>query len=66
MATLETQYQNYLKETPTSTLTYDEWMDKKLWDIYVSDDFQIGPDGAFERTDDEDWDVTLMDGLEDE
>jgi len=41
-------------------------MDKKLWDIYVSDDFQIGPDGAFERTDDEDWDVTLMDGLEDE
>jgi hypothetical protein len=66
MATLETQYQNYLKENPTSTLTYDEWMDKKLWDIYVSDDFQIGPDGAFERTDDEDWDVTLMDGLEDE
>ena len=66
MATLETQYQNYLKENPTSTLTYDEWMDKKLWDIYVSDDFQIGPDGAFERTDDKDWDVTLMDGLEDE
>lgn len=66
MATLETQYQNYLKENPTSTVTYDEWMDKKLWDIYVSDDFQIGPDGAFERTDDEDWDVTLMDGLEDE
>ena len=66
MATLETQYQNFLKENPTSTLTYDEWMDKKLWDIYVSDDFQIGPDGAFERTDDEDWDVTLMDGLEDE
>jgi hypothetical protein len=26
---------------------------------YVSDDFQIGPDGAFE-----DWDVTLMDGIE--
>jgi hypothetical protein len=25
----------------------------------VSDDFQIGPDGAYE-----DWDVTLMDGLE--
>ena len=64
MATLETQYQNYLKENPTSTLTYDEWMDKKLWDIYVSDDFQIGPDGAFENL--SDWDVTLMDGLEDE
>jgi hypothetical protein len=26
---------------------------------YVSDDFQIGPDGAFE-----DWDVTLMDGID--
>ena len=38
---------------------------------YVSDDFQIGPDGAFEWDEDEmkeflEWDVTLMDGLEDE
>ena len=34
---------------------------------YVSDDFQIGPNGAFEYTDDiEDWDNTLMDGLDDE
>jgi hypothetical protein len=68
MASLETQYQNYLKENPTSPLTYDEWMDKKLWEIYVSDDFQIGPDGAFEYTDEDlsDWDVTMMDGLEDE
>ncbi len=38
---------------------------------YVSDDFQIGPDGAYEYTEDEmkeflEWDVTLMDGLEDE
>lgn len=64
MATLETQYQNFLKENPTPTLTYDEWLDKKLWQIYVSDDFQIGPDGAFEDL--SDWDVTLMDGLEDE
>ncbi len=64
MATLETQYQNYLKENPTPTLTYNEWLDKKLWQIYVSDDFQIGPDGAFEDL--SDWDVTLMDGLEDE
>jgi hypothetical protein len=29
---------------------------------YVSDDFQIGPDGAFEDV--SDWDVTLMDGIE--
>ena len=43
---------------------------------YVSDDFTIGPDGAFEMTEEieeelqkdnvSDWDVTLMDGLEDE
>ena len=35
---------------------------------YISDDFQIGPDGAYEHTeeDERDWDVTLMDGLEDE
>ena len=67
MVTLETQYKNYIRENPTSTLTYDEWLDKKLWEIYVSDDFQIGPDGAFEYGDDiSDWDVTLMDGLEDE
>ena len=30
MATLETQYQNYLKENPTSKLTYDEWMEQ-IW-----------------------------------
>jgi hypothetical protein len=37
---------------------------------YVSDDFMIGPNGAFEYTDDmediRDWDNTLMDGLEEE
>jgi hypothetical protein len=38
----------------------------------ISDDFTIGPDGAFEMTEElpddniSDWDVTLMDGLEDE
>jgi hypothetical protein len=38
---------------------------------YVSDDFQIGPDGAYEYTEGEmkeflEWDVTLNDGLENE
>jgi hypothetical protein len=75
MATLQTQYKNYLKENPDSTLTFDEWF-KKWGEInnlpinfepYISDDFQIGPDGAFEYTDDmEDWDNTLMDGIEDD
>jgi hypothetical protein len=37
---------------------------------YISDDFQIGPEGAFEYTDDELyefslWEVTLLDGLND-
>ena len=72
MATLKTQYENYLKENPN--VSYDEWLDilkNKLSSIgepYVSDDFQIGPDGAFEHTDEDlsDWDNTLMDGLEDE
>jgi hypothetical protein len=73
MATLQTQYQNYLKENPTSKLTYDEWIDQ-VWLLnklnkqeppFVSDDFQIGPDGAFELGDDvSDWDDALMDGVD--
>jgi hypothetical protein len=34
---------------------------------YVSDNFQIGPDGAYEHEDNlSEWDVTLNDGLENE
>ena len=74
MTTLESQYKNYLLENPTSTLTYDEWLDQ-LWSPIISDNFQIGPDGAFEWVDEhysseneemKDWDNTLLDGLEDE
>jgi len=33
---------------------------------YVSDDFQVGPDGAYEHEDDDDeWDNTIDDGLDD-
>ena len=39
---------------------YDAMLDAKP--PYVSDDFQIGPDGAYEDV--TDWDVTLMDGIE--
>lgn len=66
MSTLETQYQNYLNENPTSKLTFDEWLDQ-LWSPKISDNFQIGPDGAYEHEDEDDlsdWDVTLEDGLE--
>lgn len=50
MSTLQTHYQNYLKENPHSTLTYEEWLDQ-VWEPTVSDNFQIGPDGAFEHSD---------------
>jgi len=71
MATLETQYKNFIKKNPDIKLTYDEWLselslsleevvndfDATLMDglenepPYVSDNFQIGPDGAFEHSD---------------
>ena len=72
---LESQYNQWLLENPDQPLTYDEWF--KQWgkinnlpidfEPFVSDDFQIGPNGAFEYSDDiEDWDNTLSDGLEEE
>lgn len=63
MVTLKTQYENYRKENPNSELTYDEWFEQLI--PYVSDDFQIGPDGAYEHNNDLSiWDNTLLDGLE--
>jgi hypothetical protein len=50
MAKLETQYENYLKEVPTSNHTFDEWL-TEVWE----------PD----MEDISDWDVTLEDGLDD-
>lgn len=58
MATLQTQYQNYLKKNPH--ISYDEWLDdlsKRFLTIIkhdepkVSDDFQIGHNGAYEHSD---------------
>ena len=62
MSTLETQYQNYLKENPHSLLTYDEWLNY-IWEPYISDDFQIGSDGAYEHTDE---DHSKINEIEDE
>ena len=58
MATLQTQYKNYLQENPTSELTYDEWMEQ-VWTSYIRN-FQIDY-----KEDLSDWDVTLLDGLDD-
>ena len=62
MSTLQTKYQNYLKENPESTFNFEEWSHWKFSNIelppphvlqkeppYISDDFQIGPDGAYEH-----------------
>ena len=65
MATLETQYKMFIKYNPKySDWTYPEWL---KWhseqiaeaianiELTVSDDFQIGSDGAYEAT--EEWDL---------
>ena len=57
MSTLETHYQNYLKENPHSILTYEEWLNQ--WKSIATE--------LIEHDDDiSDWDVTLTDGLEDD
>jgi len=58
MAKLETQYNNYLKSNPDSKYTYDEWMDNV---------FLPPIEKHFTHNEDmEIWDVTLLDGLEDD
>jgi hypothetical protein len=52
MATLQTQYQQWLQENPDQQLTYEQWFSK--WGEInglpiISDDFQIGPNGAYEH-----------------
>jgi len=58
MATLQTQYKMYMEDNPDCKWTYDEWLaEHSKWlaegikniDPVVSDDFQIGPDGAYEH-----------------
>jgi hypothetical protein len=60
MATLQTQYKNYLLKNPDHKITYTQWLEQfseklriALQDInpQVSDDFQIGPNGAYEHSD---------------
>lgn len=62
MATLETQYKNYLKNNPDSKLTYVEWLVELSEKLYNATNLS---DNTF-ANDISDWDVTLMDGLDDE
>jgi hypothetical protein len=50
MAKLETQYENYLKKDSTSNYTFDEWI-TEVWEPDMQEFL--------------DWDVTLLDGLDD-
>ena len=65
MATLETQYKNFLINNPDSTITFEEW--EKIWTSkYVNT--MSGIEEYIHNIGDDlsDWDVTLMDGLENE
>lgn len=54
--TLLNQYQNYLKDNPTSKLNFDQWLSNVL-----IKKIKTKLDSEFY-----DWDVTLIDGLENE
>jgi hypothetical protein len=61
--TLEAQYKKYLKDNPDSTYSFDEWKHKVFHPILES---FIRLSYDYDKEEWEDWDVTLMDGLEDE
>lgn len=50
MSTLQTQYKKYLKDNNllVENVTYDYWLDN-IFVPFISDDFQIGLDGAYEH-----------------
>jgi hypothetical protein len=57
MTTLKRQYKIYQKQNPDSNLSYEEW--EKIFLENLKLGMELGDDFS-------DWDVTLMDGLEDE
>jgi hypothetical protein len=59
--TLEQQYEQYLKDNPTSTYSFDEWKDKvfhPMLENFVRMSYDFFKDEL------KDWDNTLMDGLD--
>ncbi len=53
-------YENWLKTNPKTTITYQEWKKNNSTPLY---NFEHGDDYVDEI---DGWDVTLMDGLDDE
>ena len=64
MADLKTQYREFLKNNPKSKYSYDEWMDKYWEPTKRIEDFNI--DKCISIDDESTWDITLLDGLEEE
>ncbi len=62
MSTLNTQYNNYIKKYPDSGLSFNEWHEQ-IW-VPVIEKYSK----AYNDNEDDIkvWDVTLLDGLEDE
>lgn len=62
---LKIEYENWLLKNQDAELSFEEWLTEiSDWDVtlmdgleneppYISDDFQIGPDGAYEHTEKE-------------
>jgi hypothetical protein len=59
--TLEQQYEQYLKDNPTSTYSFDEWKDK-VFHPMLENFVRMSYD--FFKEELKDWDNTLMDGLD--
>jgi hypothetical protein len=64
MADLKTQYREFLKNNPKSKYSYDDWMDKYWEPSKIIKDFDVTKDTSLD--DIATWDITLLDGLEEE
>lgn len=63
MSTLNTQYQQWLDKNPKSKISYDDW----LMNIHLPKMGNMRSELKNKNIDDlSEWDITLMDGLEDE
>jgi len=64
MADLKTQYREFLKNNPKSKYSCDDWMDKYWERNKFIKDFDVTKDTSLD--DIAAWDITLLDGLEEE